>query len=119
MGKYKYYRSSMGGDIIIENDRGERRAWGVDALRIIEKSTGIADPIRDMAREALLEFGLLEERQEEEPSSDTIATIEAIPGIKKAKIYQGLFTRAFFTIWKGTRLYGSLSDLEKKIKRGV
>lgn len=112
MGDYKYSQT-LTGDIVIENDRGERRAWGVDALRIIEKSTGIADPIRDMARGALLEFGLLEEKTEEEPSSDTIATIEGI------KVYQGLFTRAFFALFKGSRLYGSLTNLERKIKKGV
>lgn len=112
MDKYKYshpFRDT----IVIENDRGERKAWSVSALRIMASSTGLVDETREMARGALLKYGLLEEKKpEEEPSSDTIVTIAGI------KIYQGLFTRVFFAIFGGTRMYGTLSDIEKKIKKG-
>lgn len=112
--KYEYFRCTPFMDLIrIRNEKGEEILRSVEALRIMESSTGLPEATREMARGALQEFGLLEEKPEEEPSSETVTTIEAV------KIYQGLFTRAFFAFIRGTRLYGSLSDLEKRIKKGV
>lgn len=97
--------------IVIWNDRGERSHYSVSILRSMVTSTGLPEATREMAREALQHYGLLQETQEEEIlSSDTIVTIDGV------KVYQDLLTRVFFFISRGARLFGSLSDIERKIK---
>ena len=110
---YKFTQP-LKGVIIIENDRGEYMSRSVEALRTMERSTGLPEPTRAMARDALQAFGLLEEKVEDDViSSDTIATIAGV------KVYQDLISRVFFIVLKGTRLFGSLSDIERKIKRSI
>ena len=109
---YKYSRA-ITGKIIIENEEtGYREEWTVETLRFAMGSKGLPGDLRAMAREALLEFGLLQEEQEEKKviKSDTIVTIEGV------KIYMDLWTRAFFYLVKGIPLFGSLSDIEKRIR---
>lgn len=113
MSKYTYFRP-MGDRIIIMNDKEKIRPYEVSELRRLASDPNEIEEIRDMALGALREFGLLGDgKQEEDPASDTIVTIDHI------KVYMNLYTRAFFAIFKGTRLYGSLSDLEKRIRKGA
>lgn len=113
MSKYTYFRP-MGDRIIIMNDKEQVRSYEVSELRRLAADSSEIEEIRSMALGALREFGLLGDgKQEEEPVSDTIVTIDHV------KVYMGLYTRAFFAKFRGTRLYGSLSDLEKRIRKGV
>lgn len=109
---YKFGISLDRKTITVYRTGGGSKPYRISELRQYAAEDYRPLAVRDLARAALAEFDLLPPR-EEDPVSDTIVTI------LKIKVYQELTgLRRFFIRRAGKKVFGGLTELEEKIKKG-
>jgi hypothetical protein len=89
------------------------KPYSIEVLRFMEKNSGLPEPVRDMAYQALAFFGK-EDKGPEDYTSDTITELLGV------KVYQYINKRSFFARIRGKLISRKhLSDLERAIKSEV